>query len=87
MVETTQATNSTEQELDAFRNSKYTFWDARLLADSWQQSNFEAKARMGRKILWGETDVAHLEQFLVNARVDHLQSVAIAIGSLGVWMI
>jgi hypothetical protein len=68
--------NNTEQELEAFRNSKYTFWDARLLADYWQQSNFEAKARIGRKILWGATDVAHLEQFLVNARVNHLQSVA-----------
>ena len=64
-----------EQELQAFFNSKYDYWDARVLADYWGQSVSDAKARMGRKILWGPENVAILNQFLVDARVKALQSV------------
>ncbi|BAY83597.1 hypothetical protein NIES267_30860 [Calothrix parasitica NIES-267] len=61
------------RELNAFSNSKYDYWDARVLGDYWGQSAYEAKARIGRKILWGKSDVAVLEQFLVDARVNALQ--------------
>ncbi|MGF1676457.1 MAG: hypothetical protein ACFCUV_22665 [Rivularia sp. (in: cyanobacteria)] len=64
-----------EKEFKAFFNSKYDYWDARVLADYWGQSVSEAKARMGRKILWGKSDVAILEQFLVDARIQALQKV------------
>jgi hypothetical protein len=64
-----------EQELQAFFNSKYNYWDARILANYWGQSLPEAKARIGRKVLWGPASTAILEQFLVDARVKALQSV------------
>ena len=61
------------REINAFSNSKYDYWDARVLGDYWGQSAYEAKARIGRKILWGKSDVAILEQFLVDARFKALQ--------------
>lgn len=61
------------KELNAYSQSKYDYWDARVLADYWGQSVFEAKARIGRKILWGKYDVTILEQFLVDARIQMLQ--------------
>ncbi|MEA5596510.1 hypothetical protein [Rivularia sp. UHCC 0363] len=64
-----------DKELKAFFSSKYDYWDARVLADYWGQSVSEAKARMGRKIIWGKSDVAILEQFLVDARIQGLQKV------------
>jgi hypothetical protein len=63
-----------DQELQAFYNSKYDYWDARVLADYWGQSVDDAKARIGRKILWGKKAVAILQQFLVDARVNALES-------------
>jgi hypothetical protein len=62
------------QEFRAFFQSKYSYSNARILADFWGQSLGEAKARIGRKILWGQKDVAILEQFLVDAKVKALQS-------------
>lgn len=68
-------TKTTEnQELLAYRTSEYDYWDARVLADYWGQSEDEAKTRIGRKILWGPADVAILEQFLVDARVKALKA-------------
>ena len=64
------------KELNAFFRSGYDYWDARILADYWGQSLDEAKARIGRKIMWGGSDVAILEQFLVDARVQALVSVS-----------
>lgn len=61
------------RELEAFFSSTYDYWDARILSDYWGQSIDEAKARVGRKILWGKSDVAILEQFLVDARIKALQ--------------
>lgn len=63
------------RELNAFSNSKYDYWDARVLGDYWGQSAYEAKARIGRKILWGKSDVAILEQFIVDARIKALNEV------------
>jgi hypothetical protein len=63
-----------EQEWRAFARSKYGYTDARLLADYWGQPLGEAKARIGRKILWGERDVAVLEQFIVDSKIKALQS-------------
>ncbi|MEC4885384.1 MAG: hypothetical protein SAL70_29320 [Scytonema sp. PMC 1070.18] len=68
------AKNVKNKELQAFFNSRYDYWDARVLADFWGQSLDEAKARIGRKVLWGPTNVAILDQFLVDARVKALQS-------------
>jgi hypothetical protein len=64
------------KEIDAFFSSSYNYWDARVLADFWGQSVYDSKARIGRKILWGKKDVAILEQFLVDARIKHLESIA-----------
>ena len=64
-----------DREWKAFFSSKYDYWDARVLADYWGQSIGEAKARMGRKILWGNSNVAILEQFLVDARFKALQKI------------
>lgn len=72
MEEMTKGTQ--DKELQAFYNSKYDYWDARVLADYWGQSVEDAKARIGRKILWGKKDVAILQQFLVDARVNALES-------------
>ena len=62
-----------EREVNAFSRSDYDYWDARVLADYWGESVYEAKARIGRKILWGPENVAILEQFLVDARTLALQ--------------
>ena len=72
MPEMTMSTQN--KELLAYQTSNYDYWDARVLADYWGQSEEEAKARIGRKILWGPADVAILEQFLVDARVKALES-------------
>jgi hypothetical protein len=63
------------QEWDAFFSSQYTYWDAKVLSTFGNQSLGEAKARIGRKLLWGPSDQAILDQFLVDARVQALQSV------------
>ena len=70
---TEMTTEAQNKELQAYQTSKYDYWDARVLADYWGQSVDEAKARIGRKILWGSKDVAILEQFLVDARVKALE--------------
>ncbi len=74
--------NGLNKELQAFFTSQYDYWDAKVLANYWGQSVEDAKARIGRKILWGKKDVAILEQFLLDARVKALQSVAVGPNSL-----
>ena len=69
------ARQTQNRELNAFFNSKYDYWDARVLGDYWGQSVVEAKARIGRKIIWGQSDVSILEQFLVDARIKALNKV------------
>jgi hypothetical protein len=71
---TEMTTEAQDKELQAYQTSKYDYWDARVLADYWGNSAYEAKAIIGRKILWGPADVAILEQFLVDARVKALES-------------
>ncbi|MEO1069112.1 MAG: hypothetical protein AAFW95_08310 [Cyanobacteria bacterium J06638_6] len=63
-----------QRELDAFFSSEYTYWDAAVLADYWGDNLEETKARMGRKVLWGPADVAILEQFLLDARLDAIET-------------
>ncbi|AFY54893.1 hypothetical protein Riv7116_2377 [Rivularia sp. PCC 7116] len=70
---TASAKQVKNKELKAFFGSQYDYWDARVLANYWGQSVEEAKARIGRKIIWGKSDVAILEQFLVDARIQALQ--------------
>ena len=73
-IQATQAIPATtDQELKAFFNSKYDYWDARVLSDYWGKAVEDSKAIIGRKILWGKKDVAILEQFLVDARVKALE--------------
>ncbi|MEL6162663.1 MAG: hypothetical protein AAFR37_02485, partial [Cyanobacteria bacterium J06628_3] len=67
------AKQARNRELSAFFNSKYDYWDARVLGEYWGKSVSEAKAIIGRKILWGKSDVAILEQFIVDARLKSLQ--------------
>ncbi|MBW4462723.1 MAG: hypothetical protein KME47_21170 [Nodosilinea sp. WJT8-NPBG4] len=67
--------NYDQTERDAYLSSGYNYWDAAQLANYWGQNVDEAKARIGRKILWGPADVALLEQFLLDARLEALQSV------------
>lgn len=55
-----------QAEIERFLESQYTWCDAALLAAHWQQSSLEAKARIGRKIGWGDIDV--LESYLAGAR-------------------
>lgn len=63
-----------DREINVFFNSDYTYCDAEILANYWEQSITEAKARIGRKILWGDGGLPFLEQFLLDARIKALQS-------------
>ena len=64
-----------DRELNAFfASGKYSYCDAKILANYWGQSVVEAKARIGRKIIWGDGGVPYLEQFMVDARVRALQN-------------
>ena len=63
-----------DDEIQAYASSKYDYWDAKVLADFWGTDTWEAKGRIGRKILWGEENVAYLEQFLVDARISALMN-------------
>ncbi|MGK7889192.1 MAG: hypothetical protein AB4042_07645 [Leptolyngbyaceae cyanobacterium] len=74
-TDTLHISQSFQDELNAFWNSSYSFWDAEVLARYWGQSSDESKARIGRKILFGPADVAILEQFLLDARVEALLQV------------
>ncbi len=66
------AQNRQNREINAFVNSKYDYWDAKVLSSYWKQSVFESKTRIGRKVLWGEANIAILEQYLVDARIAAL---------------
>lgn len=65
--------NNQQSELNAFFSSKYNYCDAELLSDFWGQSLTESKARIGRKVLWGNGGVPYLEQYLVDARIQAIQ--------------
>lgn len=64
-----------DQEADAFYDSKFNYWDAKVLANFWNEEVGETKSRIGRKLLWGAEDKAFLEQQLVDARIKALGSV------------
>lgn len=53
-------------EVDRFFSSAFTYCDARLLADHWAQDIMESKARIGRKLIWGDDAVVH--EMLSDAR-------------------
>jgi len=65
----------TQQELEAFANSKYSFRDAEILASFWNQGLDDSKARIGRKILFGSASVDLLDQELRAGRSQALASV------------
>ncbi|MEL7329889.1 MAG: hypothetical protein AAGJ69_08625 [Cyanobacteria bacterium J06559_1] len=56
-----------QRQRQAYFDSDYSFNDATLLADFWGIHIDEAKARMGRKILWGEADIRVLNNYLAEA--------------------
>lgn len=62
-----------QSELDAFFNSKYNSCDTKLLSQYWGQSILETKARIGRKVLWGDGGIPYLEQYLVDARIQAIR--------------
>ena len=62
---TYEATHQAEQ--NAFFASDYTYEDASALASLWGQSIDETKARMGRKILWGDEAIQILNDYLAQA--------------------
>ncbi len=55
------------RERQAYFDSDYSYNDAMLLADFWGMDIDETKARMGRKILWGEDDIQILNDYLQEA--------------------
>ncbi len=65
--------SQTESEaVDAFFNSKFNYYDAKMLAHFWGTGLGETKAIMGRKILFAPENKAYLEQMLVDARLKAL---------------
>lgn len=62
---------TTQTEKEAFLSSDYTYEDAVALAGFWGKSLDETKARMGRKILWGDENVAILNDYLEAAGLFH----------------
>ncbi len=61
------------EELDAFFSyGEYTYCDAKMLGNYWGLSLIEAKALIGRKVLWGDTGIALLKQYFVDAQVKAL---------------
>ena len=63
-----------DEEIQAFADSQYDYWDAKVLASFWGTDTWDAKARIGRKILWGVENVAYLEQMLLDARIEALNT-------------
>ncbi|MEL6927883.1 MAG: hypothetical protein AAFO95_04525 [Cyanobacteria bacterium J06600_6] len=61
-------------EVQAYAISKYNYCDASLLADLWGQPIYQAKARIGRKVIWQAGGIPYLEQMLVDARVTAIAS-------------
>jgi hypothetical protein len=59
-----------QQELEAYGHSKYGFWDAKLLANFWNQSVDETKAMIGKRWLSGGSAIVDLDRSLANARTQ-----------------
>jgi hypothetical protein len=70
-----RVSQSAQQEWDAFHGSKFTYWDAKVLAFFWNQDVAEAKQVIGRKLLWGGSNVTDLEVALADARANALDQV------------
>lgn len=49
--------HASPDEIARYSASEYTYCDAKVLAGYWGQSVWDAKARIGRKIGWGDQDV------------------------------
>lgn len=61
-----------DREWDAYANSGYSYWDARMLANFWNDEVSDAKATIGRKLMWGGINKIILEQNLMDARIKAL---------------
>lgn len=62
---------SANPEMERFFSSPYTYCDAQLLASHWSETISDAKARIGRKIGWGDTSV--VAEMLRDARKDAMK--------------
>ena len=58
------------KELNAFFDSEYTYYDAFTLSQYWEQSISESKARIGRKLMWGNNDLLILADSLQVASAE-----------------
>lgn len=58
--------STTDVEIERFFESDYTWCDVQLLSSYWEQDQLDTKARIGRKIGWG--DEQYIEEFLEGAR-------------------
>jgi hypothetical protein len=65
LANTAQA-DTNDQEIAKYAASRYMYCDAKILGALWGQSAGEAKARIGRKIGWGDTAI--LNGMLSDAR-------------------
>lgn len=59
---------NTNEALDVFFNSGYTYWDARVMANFWGQSVTDAKTGIGMKLMGGPLSKALLSINLTEAR-------------------
>jgi hypothetical protein len=67
-----RVSQSAQQEWEAFHSSKYTYWDAKVLALFWNADVADTKQTIGRKLLWGGTNVTDLEVTMADARAKAL---------------
>lgn len=65
----------TTEEWQVYSDSKYTYWDAHVLAGFWHQSVDDAKCTIGRKLQAGYETKLMLELALTQARVEALGQV------------
>ena len=63
----------TSQEMNAYDNSKYGYWDARVLALFWGSNIGQAKAFIGSEVMAGGPSPASVDQKLTIARDEAMK--------------
>lgn len=74
-IEGSVARVSDQAMWDAYFNSDYRYWDAKILADFWGSDVSDAKIAIGNKLLNGSETKAMLQVVMSDARSKALQSV------------
>lgn len=75
LIAESQGSSEEQRDLEAYSRSKYTYIDAKLLANMWNKDVSAVKLHIGFKLLSGPLPAAELEQNLVDARIKALASV------------